>query len=154
MSLSVAKSDDLRSASNFEKLTGRFLTPVWKNAGTVAPSELVGWSHIRLFHGYSVGVLSPDPFHLGQENEALVPLRPSSANTYDQTPELFDATDLQRVNKRTDQLIAWGYIQYRDPFPGAPVHRISWCRKLVFALGSKEMRADWILHSPDCDHED
>jgi len=154
LSLSIERSDELRNTNTYEMVNGRYFTPVWKNTGSVAPEELIGWSHIRFFQGYSVGVLAPDPFRLGQEDVPLTLLTPSSANSYEQSSEFFEARELQQVHTKTVQLIAWGYIQYRDPFPGAPLHHINWCQKLIYIQTPKGPGAAWMPHSPDCNRED
>jgi hypothetical protein len=153
MSLTLELSGDVKDANGGKSLNGRIVTPVWKNSGSVPPDELVGWVHIRTFDG-DTPFGSPNAFHLGREDAPLERLWVPSPNTYEQGGTMINEGDLQRVLGRTGQVIAWGYMQYRDPFPNAPVHHLSWCFKLSLVLTESGRKDWWLPYSPDCNRSD
>jgi hypothetical protein len=124
MALSFETSNsDLRDTQTFKIIHGRFVTPTSKNSGSLEPEGLVGWSRMATFAEYLAGI-NPDTLHLGQDNSALLPLPSPSPNIYVDHSEFINERNILLTRARTHQLIGWGYVEYRDPFPQAPTQKM------------------------------
>jgi len=156
LSLSIHTGGELKGATNqgSPDVDARLVTPVWKNFGVVDPEGLVGWVRVQPFPGSGFLEYEKRGAALSQGSAIATPLDQTDKGTFEQYSVMVEGAYTRAVLTGTAQVIVWGGIQYRDPFPESPIHHFIWCRVLMLTVVDGVRKAAWFPYSDDCNKAD